>query len=80
MTTPEAAIVLVQFALASGKPDRGGPPAVLRLATKRTGSCRRWVGGLSVALGATLKTVEPQLKLPHAGQWDTAFRIFDQRL
>ena len=33
-----------------------------------------------VALAATLKTVEPELKLPHARQWDTAFRIFDQLL
>jgi hypothetical protein len=38
------------------------------------------VGGLSVALGATLKTIEPELKVPHARQWQTAFRIFDQLL
>lgn len=38
------------------------------------------LGGLSVALAATLKIVEPELKLPHSRQWDTAFRIFDQLL
>lgn len=38
------------------------------------------VGGLSVALAATLKTIEPDLKVPHARQWQTAFRIFDQLL
>jgi hypothetical protein len=38
------------------------------------------VGGLSVALAATLKSIEPELKVPHAGQWQTAFRIFDQLL
>jgi hypothetical protein len=38
------------------------------------------VGGLSVALAATLKTIEPELKVPHAHQWHTAYRIFDQLL
>ncbi len=38
------------------------------------------VGGLSLALAATLKIIGPGLKAPHAEQWETAFRIFDTLL
>jgi hypothetical protein len=35
------------------------------------------VGGLSVALGRTLKLIDPDRRTPRSEDWERAFRIFD---
>lgn len=56
------------------------PPLDLTISDETKMQLPEVLGGLSVALAATLKILEPELKLSHSRQWETAFRIFDQLL
>jgi hypothetical protein len=56
------------------------PPLDLEYADDTRAELPRIAGGLSVALGRTLKIIDPQLKNPQGEHWDKAFRVFDQLL
>jgi hypothetical protein len=56
------------------------PPLDLEYADDTRAELPRIAGGLSVALGRTLKIIDPNLKNPQGEHWDKAFRVFDQLL
>lgn len=53
------------------------PPLEVELSTETQARLVPIVGGISVALAIAFKILEPSIKTPTAGHWETATRIFD---
>lgn len=56
------------------------PPLDLDYSDETEAQLPRIVGGLSVALAHTFKILYPELKNPHAVEWERARKVFDELL
>jgi hypothetical protein len=53
------------------------PPLDMALSEETSQRLPEVAGGLSLALGRTLKVIEPEVKAAHTELWERAFRIFE---
>jgi hypothetical protein len=56
------------------------PPLDLALAAETEAELAGVAGGMSVALGNTMKVIDPQVKNPGSEHWERSMRIFEQLL
>jgi hypothetical protein len=54
------------------------PPLDMAYSDETIAALPRIAGGLSVALARTFKLLDPQLKNPHAVEWERARKVFDE--